>query len=488
MPYEAFAEAMVASTRTPAGHCMGYYAQPNGNGGLDLIAILADDATAGLRIIGWQAATPGVEVESLVPRAYSLHVFEREISENFGIRFRNSPWDKPFRLAWNRADRSKTLENYPFYRLKGGETHEVGVGPIHAGVIEPGHFRFSCDGEQILQMEIQLGYQHRGVEALMLTKPSWLYRTMLAQQTAGDTAAGHGLAFVSAVEQLMGYNAPLALQTERLIAVELERIAMHTFDLSNLCVGAAYTVGAAVLGALRTPVINYFQIWCGNRFAKALIRVGGTRYPLVTSLKQNLRGMLKTYQSRFHDMAERLFRLPSFLGRVENIGTLTAQQVRDMGFVGQAARASGVPRDLRHTHPHPLYAQLGHQPKTEPTGDVYARAHLRVQEVAQSIDLIYRLLDIHDGCFDEATHPAPLPEASIVLPASSIGIGYAESWRGETVYAITTDAAGHVAHVKVKDPSQHNWFALSLAVRNLEISDFPINNKSFDLSYCGNDL
>ena len=164
--------------------------------------------------------------------------------------------------------------------------HEVGVGPIHAGIIEPGHFRFICNGEQILHLEIQLGYQHRGIEQLFLEKKKLLQRITLAENIAGDSVAGHTVAFVNLWESLCKYHPERDLQFVRTLALELERIAIHTGDLSAMCTDVAYQLGSAVFGRLRTPVINYFQTWCGNRLAKGLIRAGKNNYPFTDEISR----------------------------------------------------------------------------------------------------------------------------------------------------------------------------------------------------------
>ena len=174
-----------------------------------------------------------------------------------------------------------------FFNIESEELHEVGVGPIHAGIIEPGHFRFICNGEQILHLEIQLGYQHRGIEQLFLEKKKLLQRVTLAENIAGDTVAGHTVAFVNLWESLCNFQPGRDLQLARTLALELERIAIHTGDLSAMCTDMAYQLGSAVYGRLRTPVINYFQKWCGNRLAKGLIRAGKNNFPFTQNWLRN---------------------------------------------------------------------------------------------------------------------------------------------------------------------------------------------------------
>ncbi|MCR4344090.1 MAG: NADH-quinone oxidoreductase subunit C [Candidatus Scalindua sp.] len=468
-------------------HCVNYYAYPDNNN-LKFICFLADDRTQSVYLLSHillAGKVPG-KLESLTSRVNALHIFEREIWENFGVEFEGHPWLKPVRFSHNRYHRIIAINDYPFYKIKGEELHEVGVGPIHAGVIEPGHFRFTCNGEMVLHLEIQLGWQHRGVERLFLEKPKLLQMTILAESIAGDTTIGHTLAFAQVMEGLAGISANSRLDAERAVALELERIAVHTGDISALCTDVAYQLGAAVFGALRTPIINFTQSWCGNRFGKGLIRAGGSHYSLTDVLVQQLRKLLDDFEWRFKEMADKAYSLLSVENRFDNIGTVTNKQARLIGAVGMAARASGVKRDIRHSHPFAAFRDISYVPVMLERGDVYARYFLRRREIEESISYIRRVLDREQCFFSEAT--PPVPETSLNLLPSSITVSMVEGWRGEICHSAVTDEQGKIIHYKIKDPSMHNWKAVELSLRGLEISDFPINNKSYDLSYCGHDL
>lgn len=466
-------------TTAPDAHCVAYYGVPM-DGKIRLICCLADDAT---HLINVASATvePTAVLESLTPKHLDLQLFEREIHENFGVGFSGHPWLKPVRYPHNAADRSLKMQDYPFYQIDSEELHEVGVGPIHAGIIEPGHFRFICNGEQILHLEIQLGYQHRGVETLFLQKNNLLQRATLAENIAGDTVIGHSTAFANLWESLCGFEPSRQLQIERAFALENERIAIHTGDLSGICTDIAYQLGNSVFGRLRTPVINYFQRWTGNRFAKGLIRPGKTNFHFTKELAQQWIEMISAYQPDFVEMANQTFDLPSVLSRIERTGIVEPETARKIGMVGMAARASNVPRDVRSSHPWGYYNEIQYQPVTEPVGDVYCRARIRHDEILKSIDLMKQMIDTMDYT---AQPSAPLANAA----ADSFVVSLVEGWRGEICHCAITDANGELKHYKIKDPSFHNWLGLALAVRNNEISDFPICNKSFDLSYSGHDL
>ena len=487
LEYQEFYALVLDLLQTEDVHCVNYYAFPH-NDNLRFICCLADDRTQDIYLLSHIMTTGRglLKLESLTKYIGTLHIFEREIWENFGIEFEGHPWLKPVRFPHNRYNGNLKVNDYPFYKIESDELHEVGVGPIHAGVIEPGHFRFTCNGEMVLHLEIQLGWQHRGVEHLLLEKPKLLQRTVLAESIAGDTTIGHTLAFAQVMEGLSGISVNSRLDAERTIALELERIAVHTGDISALCTDVAYQLGTAVFGALRTPLINYTQDWCGNRFGKGLIRTGGSHYSLTDELIQRLRNLLDDFEWRFKEMADKAYSLVSVENRFDEIGTVTNRQAKLIGTVGMAARMSGVKRDIRHSHPFASFSDIPYSPVILEKGDVYARYYLRRLEIEESINYIRKVLDNKRYFLSEAT--SPVPETNLNLSPVSISVSMVEGWRGEICHCAVTDEQGKIIHYKVKDPSMHNWKALELSLRDLEISDFPINNKSYNLSYCGYDL
>ncbi len=486
LSYDEFYNEVIAQMNLPHLHCVNYYAFDHGDI-LKFICCLANDPESSIHIYSYELSKKEkMQLTSIARDIYSFHIFEREITENFGVVFIYSPWDKPLRYAFNRADKEKVINNYPFYKIQGDELHEVGVGPIHAGVIEPGHFRFLCNGENVLHLEIQLGWQHRGVESLYLSKPSLIQRTVLSESISGDTALGHSAAYVAATESLGSVKVHQRLEIERTIALELERIAMHVGDLGNMNIGLAYQLASSVFGTLRTPVINYTQTWCGNRFGKGLNRVGGTHYPFTEELADKLVKLLDNFQERFKPMAEHTFGLPSVLMRLENIGKVTERQMRLIGAVGMVARMAGVERDIRKSHPWGSYKNYAIDTQTLEAGDVWSRAMLRNLEIGISVEYIRDMMRV----LAKITEPSvePLAEKELRLSPDSLCVSLVEGWRGEICHCAITNSEGKLAHYKVKDPSVHNWMALALSLRDLEISDFPINNKSYNLSYCGHDL
>lgn len=480
LDYQQFRETNISQLfKHPDRHCVNYFGFRFGND-IKLICCIADDSTHDIYINSC-IVEPSAKVESMSVKSLCFEKFEREIHENFGITFLNHPWMKPVRYPNNRADQSSVMDNYPFFKIDSEELHEVGVGPIHAGVIEPGHFRFICNGEQILHLEIQLGYQHRGVEQLFLQKKNLLQRVTLAESIAGDTVVGHTSAFSYLWESLCGYKPTYEIEYYRTLAFELERMAIHTGDLSAICTDVAYQLGSSVFGRLRTPIVNYTQEWGGNRLSKGLIRPGRAQFPFTQALGDRLNDVLNEYEPDFNEMCRELFKLPSALSRMERTGIVSHDDILNIGAVGMSARMSGLNRDIRSSHPYALYSQLKHEPILKHHGDVYSRAQIRKEEVWQSMAYIRQLLkDIPENKTTPEMPSKPQPNAFTLT--------LVEGWRGEICHCAITNSEGEFIVYKVKDPSFHNWLALALAVRNNEISDFPICNKSFNLSYCGHDL
>lgn len=470
-------------------HVAHYFALPSGNR-MRFYCLVLDDAEG--RVLITSHATGYYDetaLPSLTARHPQLHPFEREIAERWGIRFDGQPWPKPLRFPADRYDRQSSIDNYPFYTMAGKSLHEVNVGPIHAGIIEPGAFRFICNGEQVLHLEIALGYQHRGVEAAFTATENRLRQMCLAEAVAGDSAVAHAAAFAEAIEKLTGRERPAQLDRERVVALELERMAMQIADTGALSMDTGYQLGQVACEALRTMTINTTQAWCGNRFGKGLIRPHGTDHALTPEKSAMIRRNVAEIARRYDEVRRDIESSPSLLARFEQCGVVPRDEMRRIGGVGQAARASGLGRDIRATHPWGSFGKcLSHESIVEEAGDVMARLTVRSREVAQSARHIDRLLSIYEQKYGATENPCGKPDHTAPLAPSSLAFGLVEGWRGETCHVVITDAEGRLAAYRIKDPSLHNWLALALAVRGEGISDFPICNKSFNLSYCGHDL
>ncbi len=239
--YPEFHGSVCARLEDSSCHIADYFAVEQ-DGGLRFFCLLADDRAGSVDITsfryGYYDDDPLPSVTALRPQT---HPFERQIAERYGIKFEDNPWDKPLRYPFDRFNKETSIDGYPFYTIEGDALHEVNVGPIHAGIIEPGAFRFICNGEKVLHLEISLGYQHRGILNLITSIPNRLRQTVLAESIAGDTAVGHSTAYVTAIEKLYGQPSPAdPLAYERAVALELERIAMHIADTGALCMDIGY--------------------------------------------------------------------------------------------------------------------------------------------------------------------------------------------------------------------------------------------------------
>lgn len=481
--YAEFYEDLRVKLGDERYHIAHYFARPEHGERMRFYCLLLDDAEGRVLVTSFvMEYYDATELPSLTALHPQVHPFEREIAERYGVRFDGMPWPKPLRFPFDRTDRRSSMDTYPFYTIEGQSLHEVNVGPIHAGIIEPGAFRFICNGEQVLHLEIALGYQHRGVEQQIVSTQNRLRQLLLAEAVAGDSAVAHATAFTEAIEKLAGARTR-HIDAERLIALELERMAVQIADTGALCMDAGYQLGQVACEALRTMTINTTQAWCGNRFGKGLIRPFGTDHPLTAEKAAMVRNNVAEIARRYDEVRQDIKSSSTLLARFEQCGIVSREEMARIGGVGQASRASGFARDIRASHPWGLFARgLHHGSIVKRQGDVMARLMTRCREVLQSAELIGRLL----AHFVPAEQSAP--DYAAALAPEALSFGLVEGWRGEICHVLLTDAEGRIESCKIKDPSLHNWLALALAVRGEGISDFPVCNKSFNLSYCGNDL
>jgi len=391
----------------------------------------------------------------------ALHLFEREIYENFGIEPIGHPWLKPVRK----------IEKYEFLKSDDSQTHEVAVGPVHAGIIEPGHFRFLCNSERINHLEVQLGYQHRGVEKMLKMAPS----IQLAESICGDSTIAYALTFAHSIESLSDIKVDKKSEIIRQIALEMERIAIHLGDLGGIAEDIAYKIGSAVFGVTRTMVINTMLEICGNRFGKGLIRIGGVNFDISNEMSKKILDMLENVQTRVDKMMNAMNNNASVLSRVEKTAIVSTKHAKEIGMVGMAARACNVKIDARK------FEDEDFEILTTGGGDVHSRFYIRYVEIKQSKKNIEGLLEKLEGEINRE-------KQEVKLKANSFVTSITEAWRGELAHTIITDGEGNIELYKIKDPSFNNWLGLAIANRNGQVSNFPVCNKSFDLSYCGFDL
>jgi Ni,Fe-hydrogenase III large subunit len=427
------------------------------------------------------AAKKGDAYPALTLKHPSAHIYERELWEQTGVLPGGHPWLKPVRFEGARQQR---MDEYPFFTVRGREVHEVGVGPIHAGVIEPGHFRFMCHGETVHHLEIQLGYQHRGVEKLLLQRPP-KNLTPTVESICGDSCIAYAWSYLAALEALSGTPAGFETDVLRGIALEMERIAVHVATLNGLATDIAFVQGTGSYGRLRTAVINASQRVSGNRFGRGWLRPWRTK-GLTDALRQDVRQTLADFAVDLRRMNDLMCSALSVKARFKGTGVVSTQAARDLGLLGVAARASGVAIDARSELPGRLYERAPMGSVVESSGDCWARMLVRMREIDTSLEWLFRVLD--DSTLDLSGGAAAPVGADLRLAPEQLCVSVVEGVRGPVLLALETAADGALRHVKVQDPSLANWFGLALAVRDNGISDFPICNKSFDLSYCGNDL
>ncbi|MBR2510050.1 MAG: NADH-quinone oxidoreductase subunit C [Lentisphaeria bacterium] len=408
--------------------------------------------------------------------------FERELAENFGVEYADNPWLKPIRFPKD-ACHKLSMAEYPFFKEKGSGVHEVAVGPVHAGVIEPGHFRFMCRGEKIDHLEIQLGYQHRGIEKLMCQGKNTSKR-VLAESITSDSAVINSYLYFNILESAYGISVPERAAAIRTICIELEKAALHLSTLSGIANDIGYVMGAAFAGATRTYVINSLQSICGNRFGRGLMTLGGVAFDIDDELNKKLKDTLNMVHGRVVHLKNTMMESPGVRSRLELTGTVSKSVAEEIGLTGVAGRASGVDVDARYFMDNMFYENLHNQKSAfVHKGDVFSRTYQRLEDAIASLEFVLKML-------------LSMPEGEIVSSVQdgfkndSLIFSVGEGPRGETVHMALTGSHADkpFAVYKLKDPSFINWFALALSVRNNQISDFPLCNKSFDLSYSGNDL
>jgi Ni,Fe-hydrogenase III large subunit/Ni,Fe-hydrogenase III component G len=431
---------------------------------------------------------------SIAARHPSANWFEREVQDFFGLSPEGHPNPAPVALhddwpegAWalrkdfpdDRVVPRARGGGHPFRPVIGEGVFQVPVGPVHAGVIEPGHFRFGVAGEPILYLQVRLFYVHKGIEKRFERLP-WRHGLFLAESISGDTAVGHALAYAHAIERLAGITVPPRARSMRVALLELERIYNHTADIGALATDVAFTVAASRAQALREGIVRLNDRSFGTRLLRGTVAIGGVTRDLTLERRHAILAHLAEFEREFDDLITLLIDAGTFTDRVDGTGILPAQAAQDLGIVGIAARASGVDADFRRDHPHDAYEGLRFDVPVEHGGDVRARLMIRAREVEQSLSILRQVLE----ALPDTAIVAPVTEQ---LPASRSALGWVEAWRGPCTHWVTTDERCRIARVKVTDPSFLNWPGLVHAVPGNIIPDFPVINKSFNLSYSGND-
>jgi len=426
-------------------------------------------------------------VPSLAGLDYATGRFEREIRDLYGITpidhplqarlVRHGHWPQGWYPMRRDAGPPPSFEpdvgSFPFLEVEGEGVYEIPVGPVHAGVIEPGHFRFSVVGETILRMKARLWFVHRGVEKLFEgRRPD--HGIELAERISGDTAVGHTIAYVMAVEAAAGIEIGERDRLVRALLLELERMHNHVADLGALANDVGYGVVNAHASRLRETLLRLNKSTTGHRLLRGAITIGGARLVSLPDLD-----LVASVAGEVAELAELTLANATVRDRFTGTAPLGRDAAVGLGTLGYVARASGVDIDARRDHP---FVELGDRFSVvvEPAGDVLARYLVRVRELEISASLVPDLVARLGGATGQGLHVDPHQAGS--------GLGLVEGWRGMIAHRVELDATGSVSRAKVVDPSFFNWPALPVALADTIVPDFPLTNKSFNLSYAGNDL
>jgi Ni,Fe-hydrogenase III large subunit/Ni,Fe-hydrogenase III component G len=425
-------------------------------------------------------------VPSLAGLDYATGRFERELHDLYGIRAEGHPlparlvrhahwpsgWYPMRRQAEPRPPFDPDVGSFPFLEVEGTGVYEIPVGPVHAGLIEPGHFRFSVVGETVLRMKARLWFAHRGVEKLF--EGRHVHEGLaLAERISGDTAVGHATAYATAVEQALGIQVATPDRLVRALLLELERMHNHVADLGALANDVGYAIAHVHAQRIRETLLRLNERTTGHRLLRGAITVGGARAAelpdpeLITSLAHQVA-----------DLADITMSNSTVRDRFTGTAVLSEEAARGLGTLGYVARASGLDVDARRDHPIASLESL--DVVVENGGDVLSRYLVRTRELQVSARLAVEILGALAGDNGSGNQPLTL--------AQGAGLGMVEGWRGTITHRIETGADGRLSRVKVVDPSFFNWPALPVALAGTIVPDFPLANKSFNQSYAGNDL
>jgi Ni,Fe-hydrogenase III large subunit/Ni,Fe-hydrogenase III component G len=487
------------------GFCAQLYKKWNGR----LVSLFADDARSGAGVFHLYYvfaidAAHGffilrVPVEPEQPRFTSLtnalpaaNWQEREIQDLFGLKLEGHPnprrcalhddWPDIYPLRRD-FDFKATLppfhgERHKFRNVEGEGVFHVPVGPVHAGIIEPGHFLFSVAGEPVLYLQIRLFYTHKGTEKLFENVPL-IHGVRLAESISGDSSFAHATAFCHAVERAANVEAPSRGRALRTICLELERLYNHIADIGAIATDVAFVVGNAHAMRLKEQVLRLNERLTGNRLLRGMACLGGVRFDWNDEQLRAVSQFVKRTGPDFDSLVDLIRESSSTRDRLETTGILNPKTARDLGVVGIAGRASGFDHDLRQDFPHAAYDEVNLTVPVYQQGDVLRRMQVRIDEVRQALSIIEQLLP---------TLPAgPIQTRVPPLTPDSVALGWVEGWRGEIFHWIRATGDNRLARCKIKDPSLQNWPALSEAILGNIIPDFPVVNKSFNLSYSGTD-
>ncbi len=429
---------------------------------------------------------------TLTSEVFAAYWYEREIMDMFGITAVGHPdprplvlWDDwplgyyPLRKDFDiesKVERIKT--DYPYRPVEGEGVFVIPVGPVHAGVIEPGHFRFSVAGEPIINLEIRMGYVHRGVEKLS-ESTSYHRGVFLAERISGDNGFAHSTAYCQAIESIAEVQVPERAENIRTVMLEMERIYNHLGDLGGIALDTAFNVGAQQAYVLKERMMDLNDWLTGSRFLRSINTLGGVRKDINKEQAVKIKSTVVRMKLDLTEWVKMITEMPSLMDRVEVTGTISYDIAKNMDLVGPAARGSGVDRDVRRDHPYAAYKRMSFNVPVYREGDILARTKVRIEEIYESVSIIEQALESMKG--------SDLTAKMGEVPEKKVGMSLVESPRGEAMHWIMAGQGVPFRH-KVRDPSFSNWLAIEFAVLGNIVPDFPLVNKSLSLSYAGNDL
>ena len=461
-------------------------------GAFHIYYVFALDAVGGFFILRVPVSAQQPQFISLTNALPATNWQEREIQDLFGLKLEGHPnprrcalhddWPEvyPLRKDFNLRTVLPPFqgERHKFREVEGEGVFHVPVGPVHAGIIEPGHFLFSVAGEPVLYLQIRLFYTHKGTEKLFENIPV-NHGVRLAESISGDSSFAHATAFCHAIERAANVEVPPRARTLRTICLELERIYNHIADIGAIATDVAFVVANAHAMRLKEQVLRLNEQLTGSRLLRGMNCPGGVRFDWDAAQLAAINRFVEELRPQFESLVNLIRDSSSTRDRLETTGILKPEIARDLGVVGIAGRASGFDHDLRRDFPHAAYDEASFTVPVFQEGDVLHRMQVRIEEVRQSLSIIEQL----SAALPDGPRQVPMPP----LPSNAVALGYVEGWRGEIFHWIRTAENNQLARCKVKDPSLQNWPALSEAILGNIVPDFPVVNKSFNLSYSGTD-
>jgi len=430
---------------------------------------------------------------SLTRRFVPAYRFERQMHSLMGvvpdghldprpwIKFEDWPEDAfPLRKTFDGSQAlPRVAGEYVFGKAEGEGIYEIPVGPVHAGIIEPGHFRFQAMGEDIINLEERLGYVHKGIEK-RFESLSWQEAARLAGRVSGDTTVAHSLAYCMALEAMTGCMVPDHAQWVRAVMLERERIANHLGDIGAICNDVAFAFMLYQTMRLKETMLRTNKEIFGHRFMMDCVVPGGVAAGLDAQYKAVILEELSAVEDEFERLVMIFDENSSLEDRTRSTGILSAEEARDLGMTGLVARASGMQLDCRKDFPFAPYDRIPVNIPVMSAGDVHARAWVRIEEVRESLRLIREMI---------STMPKGQRSAPVGSPAAdTTGFAAVEGWRGEIIYWLQSGPKGEINRSMVRDPSSLCWIGLERCVLGNIVPDFPLCNKSFNQSYSGNDV